>query len=128
MAEPNNTHSECSALPSCDEPVGGGTTTTQGGGLPDKKSTVKIGPWEFSTDPEQFGADILEIGMGVGALLAVLFTIIGGFGVATSSGDPDKLEKAKSQITAAVSGLVFLLASALILKYVLGTIIGVDFF
>ncbi|GMR18911.1 MAG: hypothetical protein BMS9Abin34_033 [Patescibacteria group bacterium] len=90
-----------------------------------KKSTVNIGPWEISTDPAKLGADILKIGYGVGALLAVLFTIIGGFGVATSSGDPDKLEKSKQIITAALAGLLFLLLSWLILKIIKGEIIGI---
>jgi len=54
--------------------------------------------------------------------------IVGGFGVATSAGNPDSLEKAKKQITAAVAGLLFILMSVLILNIIGGEIIGIDFF
>lgn len=66
--------------------------------------------------------------MGLGALLAVIFLIVGGFGVITSAGNPEQLEKSKAQITAAVAGLVFLLASVLILDIIGGKIIGIPFF
>lgn len=97
-------------------------------GLPKKRDEIKLGFITISTKPAEFAADILELGIGAGALLAVLFIIVGGFGVATSAGDPDKLQKAKSQITAAVSGLVFLLLAGLILNIIGELILGIDFF
>jgi len=59
--------------------------------------------------------------------LAVLFLILGGIGVATSGGNPDNLEKAKKQITAAVAGLLFILMSVLILDIIGVSILGFDF-
>lgn len=102
--------------------------TTGSAGLPEKVSSVKIGPWDIPTDPEGLASALLNIGIGFGTLLAVLFVIIGGFGVATSGGNPDNLEKAKSQITAAIAGLLFILLSVLILSIIGGGVIGIDFF
>ena len=61
----------------------------------------------------------------MGALISILFVIIGGYGVATSAGNPENLEKAKGQITAAVTGLLFILLSGIILRTI-GGIIGID--
>jgi len=74
-----------------------------------------------------FAGRVLNLGIGLGTLLAVLFLIIGGFGVATSAGNPDNLEKAKGQITAAIAGLAFILLSTLILN-IIGTQIGIGNF
>lgn len=80
------------------------------------------------TNPKEFAGWILGLGIGLGTLLAVVFLVIGGVGVATSAGDPENLEKAKKQITAAVAGLLFILLSVLILNTIGGGIIGIPFF
>ncbi|OGC64055.1 hypothetical protein A3J33_03125 [candidate division WWE3 bacterium RIFCSPLOWO2_02_FULL_53_10] len=70
---------------------------------------------------------IFNYGLGAATLIALALLIVGGFGVATSGGSPDNLEKAKGQITAAISGLVFIFASILILN-IIGGIIGIGSF
>lgn len=98
-------------------------------GLPPIPSCVKIPLFGcLPLTPEAIAEQVLRIGMGLGALLAVIFLIVGGFGVITSAGNPEQLEKSKAQITAAVAGLVFLLASVLILDIIGGKIIGIPFF
>jgi len=76
-------------------------------------------------DPTLFAQWLLNFGVGLGLLLSILVIIIGGYGVATSAGNPENLEKAKAQITAAVSGLLFILLTGLILRTI-GGIIGID--
>ncbi len=110
-------------------PTDGGDETCPGGinilGIclgGSQSGCVEISPFGcIPTDIPGLAKTILGIGYGIGTLLAILFLIIGGYGVVTSTGDPEKLEKAKAQITAAVEGLVFLLLSVLILR-----IIGID--
>ncbi len=85
---------------------------------------VDIGFICLSTDLNGFVADILKIGIGVGSLLAIIFLIIGGYGVATSAGSPENLEKAKETITAALSGLLFILLSVVILRIIGFDILG----
>ena len=82
----------------------------------------------LSPDPVALAGDILNIGIVFGTLLATLFLIIGGFGVATSGGNPEALEKAKETITSAIAGLLFILMSVFILSIIGGGVIGIDFF
>ncbi len=96
--------------------------------LIERKEEIDLGFMTIPTDPKKLAGSVLELGIGLGVLLAVLFIIIGGIGVTTSAGDPKNLAKAKRQITAAVAGLLFLLCSALILNIIGGEIIGIDFF
>ena len=106
-----------------------GTKTIPGIDLPEKEECIDIGIGLcIHTDPALLAQDILGIGIGIGTLLAVLFLIIGGFGVAASGGNPDNLEAAKKQITAAISGLLFILMSVIILSIIGGGVIGIDFF
>jgi len=118
-----NSPSECAGLPSCyDEDE---LKKFYAASLPGQVDCVDIGITCLPTDPTKIAEAILNFGTGIGALLAVLFLIIGGFGVATSGGNPENLEKAKSQITAAIAGLVFILLTGLILRTI-GGIIGID--
>jgi hypothetical protein len=80
---------------------------------------------DIPLDPTLFAQWLLNFGTGLGLLLSILVIIIGGYGVATSSGNPENLEKAKGQITAAITGLLFILLTAMILRTI-GYIIGID--
>lgn len=82
---------------------------------------VSTGVGCIPTDASGLAQAIYSIVLGVAGGLAVLFIIIGGFKVATSSGDPDKLQEGRETITAAIAGLVFLLLAVSILA-----IIGID--
>lgn len=115
----------------CECPDSGTTGDGDGGivgkiDLPEQKDCVNIGLTCIPTDPKLLAGRVLGWGAGLGMLLAILFIIVGGFRVATSAGNPENLENAKKQITAAVAGLVFILLSSLILKAISG-IIGIDF-
>lgn len=127
-----NDRSECNrtcssnpdAYPSSDDD-GNGISGSTGINPPEPKTTVDTPLGPIPTDPVGLAGWVLKLGIGLGSLLAVLFIIVGGIGVATSTGDPKNLEKAKSQITAAIAGLVFLLCSALILNIIGCEIIGI---
>ena len=77
------------------------------------------------TDPGEFAGWILTRGIYLGVLVATLLIIISGFGIISSTGDPERLAEAKSQLTAAVAGLLFLLFSVIILRIIGCNIIGV---
>jgi len=116
------------AIPQPAYAIGGGDDDGGGGGGT-TSGCVDIGFIDcLHTDPAGLANDVLGFGIGLGTLLAVVFLIIGGFGVATSAGNPENLEKAKETITAAISGLLFILLSVLILSIIGGGVIGIDFF
>ena len=75
------------------------------------------------TDPAKFVGWLLARAIGIGGGIAFLLMIWGGIAIMTSAGDPEKLNQGKSIITSAISGLLFIIFSVLLLK-----IIGVDIF
>ncbi len=73
------------------------------------------------TDPAAFVAWVLALAIKIGGGIAFLLMLAGGFTIMTSAGNPEQLNKGKSMITSAVSGLLFIIFSVLLLK-----IIGID--
>lgn len=71
--------------------------------------------------PKEFAAWTVRLVMGIAGGVALMLLILGGVQFVSSSGDPDSLDEAKEKITAAVSGLMLILFSVLVLKTV-----GVD--
>ena len=64
---------------------------------------------------------LVRLIVGIAGGVALLLLIIGGAQFIASSGDPDSLDEAKEKITAAVSGILLIIFSLLVLK-----VIGVD--
>lgn len=73
------------------------------------------------TDEKGFTAWLLGWAIKLGGGIAFLLILVGGFKIITSSGDPEKVKEGGETITAAVSGLVFIIFSLFLLK-----LIGVD--
>lgn len=59
--------------------------------------------------------------LGFGGLAAFGLIVYSGFRLMTSSGDPQKIQGAKETITAAITGLIFIILSLFLLR-----LIGVD--
>lgn len=59
--------------------------------------------------------------VGIGAVLMVIW---GGFSMVTSAGDPEKVKRAKTILTAAVVGLAIVIASKGIVLFLTNTIGG----
>lgn len=72
-------------------------------------------------DPAKFVAWVLAFAIKIGGGIAFLLMLWSGFQMMTSSGDPEKLNQAKGILTSAISGLVFIIFSVLLLK-----IIGIE--
>ncbi len=70
---------------------------------------------------EAFFADILKWATGIGAGIAFLVIIYAGFIVMTSSGNPERLKAGQELLTSAIAGLLLLIFSVFILKF-----IGID--
>jgi hypothetical protein len=76
---------------------------------------------DVPTDPTEFVAWVLARAVGIGGGLAFVLMLFGAYQIITSSGDPKKLQEGKEKITAALSGLLFIIFSLFLLK-----LIGVD--
>jgi len=93
-------------------------------------NTIK-GP-ETAISPDPTGVEkTLSIVIGfltiIGGLLFIIMFIIGTYTWITAEGKPDKMEKARNQITQAITGLV-ILVGAFAITAVISTLLGIDIF
>jgi hypothetical protein len=65
---------------------------------------------------------IIEVFFALAGVVALFYIIIGGYQYITSGGNPEAQQMAKATITNAIIGLVIVLASYLVIGFVLGQI------
>lgn len=66
---------------------------------------------------------LLNGAVGFSALVAVVILIASGYMFITSSGDPEKIEKAQKGVTAAIVGMVIVFLARMIIGFVLTAIL-----
>ncbi len=62
---------------------------------------------------------VINLAFGVAAIVAVVYLIIGGFSYVTAGGNPEAIEAAKTTIINSIIGLLIILASYLIIDFIL---------
>lgn len=74
----------------------------------------------ISTDVESGGFinTLLQLAIGLGGMIALLLILGGVFIITTSAGIPDKLNQGKELITSAISGLLFIILSIVLLNLI----------
>ena len=74
----------------------------------------------ISTDVDDGGFinSLLQLAIGLGGIIALLLILGGVFIITTSAGNPDKLNQGKELITSAVSGLLFIILSIVLLNLI----------
>jgi hypothetical protein len=74
----------------------------------------------ISTNVESGGfvGSILQLAIGLGGGIALLLILYGTFIVTTSAGNPDKLNQGKEVIGSAISGLLFIILSIVLLNLI----------
>ncbi|PIR12804.1 hypothetical protein COV49_04170 [Candidatus Falkowbacteria bacterium CG11_big_fil_rev_8_21_14_0_20_39_10] len=75
-------------------------------------------------DPREIAAAVINVILGFLGIVAVIIILIGGFKWMTAGGNEDKTTEARNLITAGIIGLVIILASFAIAKFVLNAIMG----
>ena len=73
------------------------------------------------TDSSEFVTKLLTFGSGIAGGIAFLLIIVGGFQIVMSAGNPEKLNEGKELVTSAIVGLLFIIFSIFLLRF-----IGVD--
>jgi hypothetical protein len=99
----------------------GASTSPLGCGGNDDSLDTAIGCIRVLESPETFLGDILRWAVGVGGGIAFLLIVYASFMIMTSSGNPERLKAGQELLTSAISGLVLLIFSIFILKF-----IGID--
>lgn len=72
--------------------------------------------------------NVFGTALGFAGIAAILLIIYSAFLILTSSGDPEKLKKAKELLTSCLTGLVFIILSVFILKFIGVDILGIPKF
>ncbi|MCX6706409.1 MAG: pilin [Candidatus Woesebacteria bacterium] len=85
------------------------------------KLKTAIGCIPVLSSKEAFLSFVLKWAVGIGGGIAFLLIIYAGFMIMTSAGNPERLKAGQELLTSAISGLILLIFSVVILK-----IIGVD--
>jgi len=88
------------------------------------KSASECGDYTVN-DFVKVGLNIANWIFGIVGSLTLLMFVYGGFMFLISAGSSDKVSQAKKIITAAIVGLVIVFASYVIVKFVLGDVLGV---
>lgn len=73
---------------------------------------------KIPTNPQDFISKLLSIAIGVAGGFAFILMVIGSIRVLTSSGDQQKLSGGRDQIVAAIAGLLFIILSTVILRFI----------
>ena len=73
-------------------------------------------------DPRIIAASIINVILGFLGLIAVVIVLLGGFKWMTAGGNEDKIEEAKHMLTAGLIGLIIIIASWGISKFVLNLV------
>lgn len=81
-------------------------------------TTCKTALGDIPVDPVGLTQKVLSISLGLAGGIALIFMVYGSIKILISSGDPKKIGEGRDIIVAAVSGLIFLILSVLILKFI----------
>lgn len=79
-------------------------------------------------DQNQFLGQILRFAVGIGGGIAFLLIVYAGFMVMTAAGDPERLKAGQELLTSAISGLILLIFSVFILRFIGIDILGLNQF
>ena len=77
---------------------------------------------------DQFLGSILQWSVGIGGGIAFILIVYAGFMIMSATGSPDRLKAGQELLTSALSGLILLVFSIFILKFIGVDILGLDKF
>lgn len=72
----------------------------------------------ISTSPSGLITDVLRIATGLGGGIAFIMLLFGAFQMTTSSGDPKAMDAAKQTISGAITGLLVIIFSVILLNFI----------
>jgi hypothetical protein len=79
-------------------------------------------------DQNTFLSDLLKWATGIGGGIAFVLMLYAGFMIMTASGNPERLKAGQELLTSAIAGLILLIFSVFILKFIGIDILGLDKF
>lgn len=77
------------------------------------------------TEPAELVKWVLGWSIAIGGGLAVLLSLWGGVTIILAGGNPEKINEGKEVITSAISGILFILFSVFLLRFIGVDILGI---
>lgn len=93
-----------------------------------KGVSTAIGCLNVLSSPEDFLGQLLGWGVGVGSGIAFVLIVYAGFMIMSSAGNPERLKAGQELLTSAISGLILLIFSIFVLRFIGIDILGLDRF
>jgi hypothetical protein len=87
-----------------------------------------IGCLNVLTDTNTFASQLLGWAVGIGGGIAFLLMLYSGFMIMTAQGNPDRLKAGQELLTSAIAGLILLILSVFILRFIGIDILGLNKF
>jgi hypothetical protein len=95
---------------------------SNGGAVPTEVTKIQLG--NITSLSDAFGL-IINVVLGVGVALTIIFLILGGIQYITSKGDQKAAQEARTSLTNAVIGFIVVIG-AFTIRTVLLSVIGID--
>lgn len=77
-------------------------------------------------NPKELISQLLGWGVTVGGGIAFLMIVLAGFQMTTAGGDPKKVQAARELLVSAISGLVLIALSIVVLNFIGVSVLGLD--
>lgn len=90
--------------------------------------STAIGCLDVLSNQNTFLGDLLKWAVGIGGGLAFLLIVYAGFMIMTSAGNPERLKAGQELLTSAISGLILLIFSIFVLRFIGVDILGLNKF
>ncbi len=103
-------------------------TSIQGSCPSDKYISTAIGCINVLGGQNEFLGAVLKWAVGIGGGIAFLLIVYAGFMIMTSAGNPERLKAGQELLTSAISGLILLIFSIFILRFIGIDILGLNQF
>ncbi len=100
----------------CTTPPGGGGGGGGGGGSSGSTVDTALGP--IPTDPQELVKWVLKFAILMGGGIAFLLSVFGGVSIILAGGNPEKINAAKEIIGSALTGLLFIIFSVFLLRFI----------
>lgn len=97
-------------------------------GLGTGEFTCQTAIGEINTDPNNFAKSILALVLSLAGMILLALLILNGYKLMTSQGDPEKIKDAREGIIAAIAGVLLIIFSLSILRFITADIIGIPGF
>lgn len=125
---PPETPQPCYQMPNITVQQGQNPSNTTSGQNPCKTGVCQTAIGNIPTNPGAFAQKILSIALGLAGGLALILMVIGAIRVLMSEGDQQKLTGGRDMLIAAIAGLLFIILSVIILRFIGLTVLNIPGF